>query len=333
MAFMLNSLPALLALALDGYAGFLLLPPSTHDIPPLLAMHLLACITLSWWMVRQLPQSYVKLPKSGFVLFFCLSFFIPVLGAAGLIFSMSHALRKPNIHKDKTWEDKSIPDLPFQPIKTDRHPSFGQGGLANLICSSPDPERRLQAVIALRQVDDKVAVPLLQQALKDPADDVRLLAYSMLDSKEVALNEKITKFLKELESASEQDSAVIHYTLAQNYWALAYVGLATGNTLDYVLGKAAFHLQKVLTIGWPGSAVEFLLGKVYLRMGQLEQSLSYLQLSLKKGHLKAAIIPYMAEIAYEQRDFIAVRKLLNKLNEVCEGNTPIPTLVHAWTTH
>jgi len=333
MALLLNSLPALLALALDCYAGFLLLPPTVHNILPLLSMHLLACIMLSWWMIRQLPKSYNKSPNFGFVLFFCLSFFIPVLGSAGLIFSMSHALRKPKIYNDKTWEDKSIPDLPFQPIKTHKHPSFGQGGLANLIGSSPDPERRLQAVIALRQVDDKVAVPLLQQALKDPVDDVRLLAYSMLDSKEVALNEKITKFLKELESAEEKDSAVIHYTLAQNYWALAYVGLATGNTLDYVLGKAASHLHEVLTIGWHGSAVEFLLGKVYLRMNRLDKSLTYLQLSLKKGHLQAAIIPYMAEIAYEKRDFIAVRELLTKLNEACDGNTPIPTLVHAWTTH
>ncbi|GAL03027.1 extracellular matrix protein PelE [Photobacterium aphoticum] len=57
-----------------------------------------------------------------------------------------------------------------------------------------DPERRALAVTAIRQLPRQHAVPLLQLALKDLTDDVRLLAYASLESIETQINESIALF-------------------------------------------------------------------------------------------------------------------------------------------
>lgn len=58
---------------------------------------------------------------------------------------------------------------------------------------SRNPEKRLEAVFATLKLEDRDAVPLLRRALGDSVDDIRLLAYALLDRKEHRLSERIQK--------------------------------------------------------------------------------------------------------------------------------------------
>ncbi|MGZ0843230.1 HEAT repeat domain-containing protein, partial [Klebsiella pneumoniae subsp. pneumoniae] len=72
---------------------------------------------------------------------------------------------------------------------------------------APDPNQRLTAIFATRRMPGKEAIPILKLALRDPADDVRLLAYSMLDQKESRINQRIEAALGRLAGATPRDAA------------------------------------------------------------------------------------------------------------------------------
>ncbi|PMZ42773.1 transporter, partial [Pseudomonas sp. GW247-3R2A] len=92
--------------------------------------------------------------------------------------------------------------------------------------------------LATRRMPGKEAVPILKLALGDPSDDVRLLAYSMLDKQESDINLHIQIALGELVNANAKTAGALHGRLARWYWELAYLGLAQGSVLDHVLTQA-----------------------------------------------------------------------------------------------
>ncbi|MFO6383442.1 HEAT repeat domain-containing protein, partial [Pseudomonas aeruginosa] len=81
--------------------------------------------------------------------------------------------------------------LPFRPKEKRLDMMFSDGGLQDVLRHAPDPNQRLTAIFATRRMPGKEAIPILKLALRDPADDVRLLAYSMLDQKESRINQRI----------------------------------------------------------------------------------------------------------------------------------------------
>ena len=77
-----------------------------------------------------------------------------------------------------------LPELPFRPQERDKELMFNDGGLQDVLRHAPDTEKRMAALFATRRMPPREAIPILKLALRDPADDVRLLAYSMLDKRE-----------------------------------------------------------------------------------------------------------------------------------------------------
>ena len=81
----------------------------------------------------------------------------------------------------------SPPRSPISPTarsSCSSQPIYGVVGLVGVIRHAAETAARVRAVMATRQLSDQYAVPILQVALRDPVDDVRLLAYALLDGKE-----------------------------------------------------------------------------------------------------------------------------------------------------
>ena len=133
------------------------------------------------WML--LPARYRQpMPWSPLFLF-SLVFFIPVVGALGVACVIFPALYWPRPREQQAWQALGIPKLPFrsQPLHS---PMFRDGGLQDVLRHAPDPDLRLSALLSTRRMPGRDAIPILKLALADPSDDVRLLAYSMLDKQE-----------------------------------------------------------------------------------------------------------------------------------------------------
>jgi len=311
-------------------AGYTLVTAAEAEFTLIICAHFLAALFGTLFCSFSVPVTVTtkRTVQSGF--FFLLIIVIPFFGLFGLLLSVIPALFYPRTKPEVLWRDVPIPDLPFKPVMVSERPNYGVGGLASVMNSSCNTERRIGAVNAMRKIAEKVAVPLLQDALKDPVDDVRLFAYSVLDQKANDIYQGISALQAELRQEGVEDVAGIHYALAQHYWELAYLELVSGHTLVYIYEQAEYHANLSAGLGWAGSDVSFLIGRIYLNQGKYAQSVEMFNASLDAGALPSAILPFLAEVAFERHNFMEVHSILASLSACCKGHTPIPAVVQAW---
>jgi hypothetical protein len=88
-----------------------------------------------------------------------------------------------------------------------RDPRRGRAARAQLgNTRAPLPER-MTALVAMQSMPTRTASPVLRELLADSTDDIRLLAYGMLDGAEKQLTQKILAELPRLESADSRRRA------------------------------------------------------------------------------------------------------------------------------
>ncbi len=320
------------ALAAELAAATALLVPVPAVTSPMdfyLSVHLTASALSAPLLYRLFPLHHRRQPLAAPTTLFILAFFIPVLGLAGLLLALLPALHRPRRTPPRLYEAIEIPGLPFKPLEVSEQPLFGQAGLASVIRNAPDPEKRVRAVMATRQLRDRDAVPILRIALRDPVDDVRLLAYSLLDAKEQRLNETISILLEERRSASPLHRIRLEERLAGLYWELAYLGLATGEVREHVLSKALEHIEAAEKGSPDAMGIHFQKGRILLRLGRLEPAQSALERARDLGLDPNDVDPYLAEIHFLRRQWDGVRRHLAGIHPLARLEPPL-SLLHAY---
>lgn len=305
----------LLALALEtgGIAGLISgLPPSVALASYLLA-HALACGLLTLVLLPLLPSRYRGRTLLTALFLFTVQFAIPFLGSLGVFTGVLLALYLPRTVRDIPWQEVDIPELPFQPVDMDQQIIYSEGGLRQILREAGSIDKRLKALLATRQMADREAVELLREALKDPADDVRLLAYSMLEQKEKALASQARQLQLALEEPDSENPSRLKRRLAQVWWEMAYLGLAQGSLRSYYLDSA-----RRLLLDLTGTLAMHndwrLLGRVELALGNVIAASHAFDRALEQGAPHELILPFQAEVAFLERDFQRVRFYLASLS-------------------
>ncbi|RMF16677.1 MAG: polysaccharide biosynthesis protein, partial [Gammaproteobacteria bacterium] len=278
--------------------------------------HLLASVLFSLVVYPLLPERYRR-PRSMVLMFLVtLQFAIPVIGSVGTLAGILLALYLPRRHRKIPWNEVPIPELPFKPVPVSAQPLYSQGGLQQVLREAADPNKRVGAVMATKQMHERDRIRILRQALKDPADDVRLLAYAMLDEKEKEISERILARQKALEDASDAESArPIRFQLAQDYWEMAYLGIAQGGVKTHFLRECEKQLNQILAEG-PDPGALRLMGRVYLERADYDAAEHLFNEAMLHGMPAVQVLPYLAEIAFYQRQFGKLQSYLH----ACEAS-------------
>ncbi|MGB0495723.1 MAG: hypothetical protein ACPGJI_05140, partial [Kangiellaceae bacterium] len=266
--------------------------------------HSIACASYSLACWFLLPQSYRDswLKAQLFLFFFTL--FMPLIGMVGTSLSLIVALYLPKKQSDVTWDVCEEIPLPQHPGEINQD-QFGTGALAEILVKNEDVERRLIAVSAVQHFSRKAAVPLLQMALKDLSDDVRLLAYSSLETIETEINTSIGLCKKQYESKHVASKAA---EIAHHYWELCYLGIAEGSLLKHYLREAARYLS-LANQESKNASNDLLLGRILLKQGQFKLASEHLKRAQEGGLLARQVLPYLAECAFELGNYSEVKTL------------------------
>ncbi len=297
-----------------------------HKVPDALLFHILSAFLFPWPLWKLSPVRFHNDWKILF-LFFLICLLIPVISGIGLLLSLSI-----NSHFSKPFLGElsntiKIPELPVHLLQTMQLSSYKGESLLGVLDASTVENQRINAVLKTRQMTDKAAIPILKVALLDPVDEVRLLAYSMLDKKEKIIGRQISSQLKALKDKPSEKHIAEHMSLAEAYWELSYLGLVNGQAQLHILQDAFSHIQKVVKHRTTDADAYFLQARIALALNLYdiaEDSLDQVvKLELNTKRAKS----YQKELAFVSRHFGEVSEKKshhnnsNTIEEQIEGVT------------
>lgn len=294
-----------------------------------LLLHGLASLVLALSVRYYLPK-YYRIPRHlALWLLFNFSFFIPVLGLIGLMLAVLMSVYWPHLAAYRPFGNVSLPE--FDLSLHQASPQFGQGGIKLRLTHTGIPtDRRLQALLSLGDVPAHISSPMLHDMLDDSTDDVRLVAYGILNAKEKRINAIIHDELAILSNAGDDALRLVSLRhLAELYWEQVYSGLAQGDLRLHALETATDYLERALELASRDPGLWFLKGRLLREQQQPDAALAALNRAVAYSLPEERALPYLAELAFERRDYTAVRAMLGKIAST-QITQKMQTVIRFW---
>lgn len=278
-----------------------------------------------------LTSSQREKSRSLFALFFFTSFFMPVFGIliVMLIYIFWQFIRTP------------IDLLQYQPIEAHEinidehqlHSHYGSGGAIQRIFNEKLPDRvRTDALLAVSYAENKHSNKILLESIKSSSNQVRLLAYSIINSQENALTKQITELNKSLQHThSIKKRGILLKYLGEAYWELSYKGLIEGKQRDTMLENSLRYLEQAKDILKTDGEIYYYIARLYLSKKQYDIAKSLLTKAMEFHISPDVIIPYLAEIYYDEGNYFAIRRLMN-LHKEFEYIPTLAQVMKMWRT-
>lgn len=313
-----------------AFASPLPMQHSTQALFALLLAHGTACAIAAFAAYLALPGNHREPRWQSWLLLFSFSFICPVIGPLGLLFVIRTSLR-PEAETLEYAKPVSI-DLPEFDIYSKEASRSGQGAIRSRLSSSVPDGIRMQSLLTLRAVPARVSNPILEELLGDATDDVRLIAFGMLDSEEKKISDRIHEERKNLQrELTPAQRYVCLRHLAELHWELVYTSLASGELGKHILGEARQHLEAALALGEkPDSGIMFLKGRILLAQGDLGLAEESLINAVSLGHPAVSVLPYLSEIAFQRREFGVVKRFMDYFSER-QHDSRLKGIADLWT--
>ena len=241
---------------------------------------------------------------------------IPVGGFIGMLLGILMLRMDRREVAPEPFDSIELPE--FDPHQQHQSATFRQTGLRSLLNNTNVPmTSRLGAMVALQNVSGRISSPLLRNVLTDPSEDIRLLAYGMLDNQEKRINKAIDEQLKVF-AAHESTKGTPYYHAAQllsdHYWELVYQELALGDLRNYAIGESLRYCDLVLEHSRDNAALTLRKGRLLHALGKPNDAREAYLVALALGLPAVRVLPYLAEINFESRNFDELDFLIEELS-------------------
>lgn len=270
--------------------------------------HAIASACFSILLAYMVPGRFgVKIPKA-LMLIYCFIFFVPVLGAVGM-FTVLIYFRYFQKMKERT-EFRSVALPPFMTEGGDLAPGMGEGGAWSRLRAANLPRsQRLKALLAVSAGGGYNSSRLLQMATSDTDDEIRLLAFKLYDQKEKIIGAAISDALHALKHVeSETEKKHVYRKLAFSYWEMVF-NEYNRDLSAFFTSRSQHYALLAYESDTSDHSLLILLGRIYLRLGDLEKAETFINQGLHYGAHRDRVVPYLAELAYRKRDFKSMKSI------------------------
>lgn len=302
-----------LALGLEIYVVQLILddPMLEQNLASVLFYHCIVSIVGAYICFKIMIPNHEKVQLVSFLFFFIIIFYLPVLGMIGLILAIPFVICRFSRMEKPIFPMviNKIRELPLETKDQCEQP-------ANLhsLYRSKNYQRRLQAVYATLKLKDQDAIPLLYKALSDPVDDIRLLAYALLDRKENNLSMRIKKNKQVFELTKTSKNKKLCLQIANDYWELVRLGLIQGKARDHILNIACHYIELGLEHNINDLELCFLYAQILLKLKNYQQAYEQLKKAENLGIDHKSLQIYYAEIAFYSYQYLKVKQHMNTID-------------------
>lgn len=276
---------------------------------------------------RLAPESY-RQNKITFLLFlFGIQAPLPVLGLlllTGWIWMASIPTTKEKA-KNYRMGTEWFSEREWMPIK--HRPLVHEYSILDIL-GGMNPEARRNAILALRNLDPRKAIPVLQKAVQDSDEQVRILAQTQFNRITGVLENRI----KTLEStiASDPSRTDLLIQLAEQYHELVYLGLSTQETIGIHLKRALDLLERALKLDPDDVPLLIIKLRCHLKLRNLGEAKQTLE-ALKKHHSEPELtLPWEAELYFINRQWNELIDLLINVEFSHKVSPVIHQMVDFW---
>lgn len=318
-----------LALGLATEAAALLTLAADAPLPAL-AWHAIAALSSAFAGIRISRGVPDARPAFAGIVSGALVLTLPALGFLGLVWIVL-----PHLAAPRRAARDNVLELELPAFHQRESVSFDAARNSRAIEDELAPERpieqRVRSVMALRRMDPQRAVPLLRIALGDPSEDVRLLAYAILERREKQIRSRITAALTELrEGATPAARATLLRNLANDHWELVYGEFSEGEGQALQLEQAAHWAETALAAGFDGT-VALLFARVRLKQQRPEAAWQLIVAAERAGVATGVCAPLLAEAAFLMRNFDAIPRLLARVADDPMQPPRLEPVAQFWT--
>jgi polysaccharide biosynthesis protein PelE len=278
-----------------------------------LSLHVLCASLAAFASMLQVPATsrQPKILTWGLSFLLCLA--VPMLGVLlNLAAQIGFAFRTK--HKVEPILIVTEPEFSVQRASAQQRRKVSTR--VNVLDTTLSPAERINAQLALQDAPGKISADLLRSLLTDSVEDIRLLAYGLLDGKEKKISQRILSEQEHLKESSEpQIVYAAHRRLAELNWELIYQRMVQGDMRRYSGDQSIEHARQALAIKPDDAGLWFLCARVLLSQERPDDAEHALDHARRLGLPEVQLLPYYAEMAFERRDLKRVQNSLGRLEE------------------
>lgn len=221
------------------------------------------------------------------------------------------------------WNDEP------QTALTDSLPAGAAGQSIVEILQSPRTQLRRNAILALRDLDPQLAIPLLRKGLQDSDEQVRIYSQNILST----MLERYEGGLKELAQrvAAEPGAALHAVRLAEQYHELVYLDVAGDDeTAAHYLNQALALLARAADLAPADHDIAFLALRCAIRARNLPAAEHWFARLQQSGYDVRQVLPWRMELVFLQGDWARLRELFVVYQRSQIVNPRIDDIVRFW---
>ncbi len=274
------------------------------------SLHVIAAAFTVLWVKKHLPSSFLRRKRFSFSLLSLLTLFLPLIGMVELLFWGEKSLQMLTQKKTLPINQIKVPtyeqEMHFESTK------YGEGGAYSKLKVKPTKiTEKIDALLAINSIPGKRKGKIIRDTLYDEEDELRLLAFSLLDAKEKEISKEIFALRHQVQKKpNSRANGPFYKKLALLSWELAYHELSQADMLNYNLTAAYQYAQKALKLEKQDPSLYLLIAKIKLAQHDFLEAMDALQKAQSLNVPPSKTVPYLAEIYFHQRNWKKLREIL-----------------------
>jgi hypothetical protein len=255
---------------------------------------------------------------------------MPIVGVMSVLMGFLIGTRFPITHYIPPYLSKSIPK--YTTHRNREGSGFRSGRVRSQLSNQDSPlDHRLNALMALQDAPARITADLLRGLLSDSAEDLRLLAYGIMDGKEKEIAHRIQQTSSSLPTlTSDEQRYAAHKRISELYFELIYQNLVQGDMRLFCVEQVRKNIELAHQFQ-ADAGLWFMLARLELTQGNTDAAEVALLKAGTENFTRQRLLPYLAELRFLQRRFADVRALFQESGK----DACLPALkpfAHYWTS-
>lgn len=192
------------------------------------------------------------------------------------------------------------------------------------------PAQRIAALKSLRRMAPRETLPAIRHALNDPDEDVRLLAFAIVEQRERSLRAQLEQLEQQLAAAPPNAVGQYNLRIAELHFELVHAGFASGDASRAELEKVCSHARQACQEHYQGAA-NTLLGRALLGLQRWEEAQQALVSAGHSGVSQATWRPLLAEALFAQGNYSQLQTTLAGIPKLAGKKPMLASLARHWT--